>query len=47
MINWKFFPLSDRPPELVNEIAIVFENVSDTIDSNVYDRQESNAVLAK
>lgn len=47
MINWKFFPLSDRPPELVNEIAIVFENASETINSNVYDRQESNAVLAK
>lgn len=47
MINWIFFPLSDRPPRLVYEIAEVFENVSDNINSNTHEKQESNAVLAK
>jgi hypothetical protein len=47
MINWIFFPLSDRPPELVYKIAKVFENVSDYIDSDMHEIQVSNAVLSR
>ena len=47
MINWIYFPLCDRPPKLVYEIADVFEKVASDIDSATHPVQESNVVLAK
>lgn len=47
MINWIYFPLSDRPPTMVTDIVRVFENVADDIDSFTHPDQESNIVLYK
>jgi len=47
MINWIYFPLSDRPTKLAFEIVKVFESVADEIDSDTHIEQESNAVLSK
>ena len=47
MINWIYFPLSDRPTKLAFEIVSVFESVADEIDSATHIEQDSNAVLSK
>ncbi len=47
MINWIYFPLSDRPQKLVYDIAAVFEKVADDIDSANHNEQVSNVVLSK
>lgn len=47
MINWIYFPLSDRPPQKVLDIVKVFEDSSEIIDSETHVEQESNKVLSK
>ena len=47
MINWIYFPLSDRPPKKVLDIVKVFEDSSENIDSETHIEQESNLVLSK
>lgn len=47
MINWAYFPQSDRPNQLILDIVQVFENHSDEIDSSANEKQDSNTVLAK
>jgi len=47
MINWAYFPQSDRPPELTLSVVSVFESNAASIDSATHDTQISNDVLAK
>jgi len=47
MIDWIYFPLSDRPPQKVLDIVKVFEDYSEIIDSETHVEQESNIVLSK
>lgn len=47
MINWIYFPLSDRPPKSVVDVVKVFEAVANEIDSATHIEQESNVVLSK
>ncbi len=47
MIDWAFFPQSEQPNELINQVVSVFKNNSEKIDSAVYETQVSDKVLAK
>ena len=47
MINWIYYPLSDSPPNLVRQVAAIFESHAGEIDSTTHDIQESNEVLSK
>ena len=47
MIQWVYFPQSDKPTDLVNKIAEVFKNHADEIDSYTHSKQDSDEVLAK
>lgn len=47
MINWAFFPQSEKPTPLVEQVVKVFEKNAEQIDSKTNDKQESNVVLEK
>ncbi len=47
MINWIYFPLSDRPTKMAVDVVSVFEAVADEIDCATHIDQESNVVLSK
>jgi hypothetical protein len=47
MINWFYYPLSDRPTKMACDVVSVFEAVADEIESSAHTVQESNIVLAK
>lgn len=47
MINWTYFPQSDRPTEMAGKIVEVFINCADDIDSQTHPIQISDEVLSK
>jgi len=47
MIRWIFFPTSLEPNDYALEVVNVFEKNNELIDSNVYEGQASDIVLAK
>jgi hypothetical protein len=46
MINYQYFPKSQKLPEHLLNVVNIFKNHEETIDSKPRDRQESNDVLA-
>ena len=46
MVNWQFFPKSDRAPDMAISIVSVFEDASERISSSVHEHS-SNVVLAE
>ena len=47
MINWIYFPKSDKPTPLVLDVVHAFESVADKIDSKTQKIQVSNDALQK
>ncbi|MCK4790054.1 MAG: hypothetical protein KAV87_40325 [Desulfobacteraceae bacterium] len=47
MIQWAYFPQSDKPTEMVQSIVQVFQKSAKEIDSFTHPGQVSNEVLAK
>ncbi len=47
MINWYYYPLSDKPPQTVLNIVQIFEGVVSEIDSTSHSQQISDQVLYK
>ena len=47
MINWAYFPRSDKPTELALRVVAAFDAVASEIDSATHAKFESNLVLAK
>lgn len=47
MINWTYFPQSDKPTEMVLKVVDVFKKYADSIDSATHPIQVSDEVLAK
>ena len=47
MINWAYFPQSDKPPEMVVKVVTMFKGFAEEIDSHTHDKQVSNEVLSK
>lgn len=47
MIQWAYFPQSDKPPDLVMKVVEVFQRHSADIDSQTHDPQVSDEALAK
>lgn len=47
MINWSYFPRSDKPTALALSVVAAFEAVAAEIDSETHAKLESNQVLAK
>jgi hypothetical protein len=47
VINWDYFPRSDKPTALALSVVAAFEAVADDIDSATHAKLESNQVLAK
>ena len=46
MINWIYYPQSDEPPPIVQQVVGVFEAIADSIDSKRH-QYESNEVLER
>jgi hypothetical protein len=46
MINWIYYPLSDKPPETALKVVKAFEDVSENIDSTTHEKQVSDKVLS-
>jgi len=47
MIKWIYYPNSIEPSIFVRKIISVFQTVSNKIDSNTHEQQESNIVLSE
>ncbi len=47
MINWSYFPRSDKPTALALRVVEAFEVIASDIDSTTHAKLESNQVLAK
>jgi len=47
MINWTYFPQSEKPNELIRGLVEVFKSHTKDIDSATHEVQVSNEVLAK
>ncbi len=47
MINWSYFPRSDKPTSLALSVVAAFEAVASEIDSETHAGLESNQALAK
>ena len=47
MINWVYFPKSDKPTPLVLAVVKAFELAAEEIDSRTHKKQDSNEVLRK
>lgn len=45
MINWKYYPSSDRPPQVIKDVVSAFEVNASDIDSSVH-KKKSDEVLA-
>jgi hypothetical protein len=47
MINWVYFPKSDKPTPMVLDVVHAFESVAEEIDSKIQKIQVSNEALRK
>jgi len=47
LIQWVYFPQSDKPTEMALKVAKVFQDSADAIDSHTHPSQVSDEVLGK
>ena len=45
MINWKYYPSSHRPPQIIRDVVSAFEASASDIDSSIH-KKKSDEVLA-